>query len=472
MSLHEHGQKDIDSFFAEISAFENVYNKNSAISYCALRQDNNFILLRARLFLNTAPSDIPSGQFKSENIIVGHYSLNELGLNAHQLLEQLLSGVFVTPKDEIQVPPEADGFYSTSYIPFHNEGLQLGNRVDILRVTGKRQLQLLRQPFCDWEVKAASTPYDSLNELLTEYRLISQMFDDCVSFELVAFNVAVVNSTSTVNGSKANIFVTLADGLLPDKLTLGYRIFSQSRVISRAIITGNGMHWVKQEPFQIGKAELEIPKGAVLHLIASYDGKAQNQGWLSDPSTAQNPQRAVFMSFDHNLEALKDFLATSSHGKGHTARNLETGVAWLLWMLGFKTAHLGDHDKTQNAPDLVATTPNGNFVIVECTTALLKTDKLALLVERANAVRKNLELSGNSRLRVLPVFVTSKSNDDVKSIMEYAERIGVYVMTRESLERAIERTLVLPDTEAMYKDAENSVLAAQAKYQSTIPGVM
>jgi hypothetical protein len=55
----------------------------------------------------------------------------------------------------------------------------------------------------------------------------------------------------------------------------------------------------------------------------------------------QNPKRAVFNVFDANLEILNDFLSKSG-GRGRNARHLESGIAWLLWMLGFSVAHLGE----------------------------------------------------------------------------------------------------------------------------------
>jgi hypothetical protein len=106
-----------------------------------------------------------------------------------------------------------------------------------------------------------------------------------------------------------------------------------------------------------------------------------------DPATAQNPRRAVYHKIDEKLEILNDFLWKSG-AKGGYVRDLEAGVAWLLWMLGFSVAHLGGSGRTQDAADLVATAPQGHFAVVECTTEQLKADKLSLLVERADRVRQ------------------------------------------------------------------------------------
>ncbi len=230
------------------------------------------------------------------------------------------------------------------------------------------------------------------------------------------------------------------------------------------------MRWESQQDILRGSADIELPAGAVLQCFASYDGQTQHQGWISDPSTVQNPNRAVYEAFDGQLTILRDFLE-NSQGKGRDARDLEAAVAWLLWMLGFGAAHLGSTAKTQDAPDLIATTPDGNFVVIECTTGLLKADnKLPRLIERAETLRKKLEASGNRHLRVLCVIVSSKAREEIRADLEQAEKLGVLVLTKEALLQAIDRTLVLQDAEKIYVEGERVVQENKRKYtQGQLP---
>lgn len=229
------------------------------------------------------------------------------------------------------------------------------------------------------------------------------------------------------------------------------------------------MKWEPRQHFLYGSAEIEVPEGAVIHCTATYAGYAQHQGWISDPSTVQNPYRAVYEAFDNQMVTLRDFLE-HSQGKGRDARDLEAGVAWLLWMLGFSVAHLGGTAKTQDAPDLIATTPRGNFAVIECTTGLLKADnKLPRVIERAETVRRKLDASGNRHLRVLPIMVTSKDREEVKADLEQAEKLGVVVVTKESLLQALNRTLVLPDAEGIYAEGERTAREGQEKYMRQRP---
>jgi hypothetical protein len=123
-------------------------------------------------------------------------------------------------------------------------------------------------------------------------------------------------------------------------------------------------------------------------------------------------------------------------------------------------------------PDLIATTPKGDFAVIECTTGLLKEEsKLSLLYARTQTVRRALEASGHGHLRVLPIIVTSKSREDIKAEIEQAERHGIVVATREDLEDALTRTQIFLAADELYEQAIQAASAAQAKYeaQPTLP---
>jgi hypothetical protein len=63
------------------------------------------------------------------------------------------------------------------------------------------------------------------------------------------------------------------------------------------------------------------------------------------------------------------------------------------------------------------------------------------------------------------VIITSKTRADVMPDIETAEKLGILIMTRESLESAINRTLTQPNADQMYAEAEQAVREALASYQ-------
>jgi hypothetical protein len=148
-------------------------------------------------------------------------------------------------------------------------------------------------------------------------------------------------------------------------------------------------------------------------------------------------------------------------------------ISWLLWLLGFSVSQVGNTSRTADAVDIVATTPSGNFVLVECTIGLLRADhKLANLYERTQRLRDRLAASNISSPSILPVIVTSKSRAHVTPDIEQAERTGIYVITREDVIQAIDRTLVLINTDQLYQKAFQAMQAAQSRALARVTSLL
>ena len=457
---------NVESFFNAIAYKLDGYQTNT-FSYIAAKGGSEFFLLQGRVILNTGTPQSPFTHFESEHIRAGSYPLSALTFNASQLVERLVSGSLSTPHGNMRFSPNEGRSFLATYDPIHQAGQSTQSRLDILTILGGGAQQYIVQPMLDWELKASPTPYDNLQELAFEYSL--GVLRNIINVEVVAFNVAAVDPASTIASITGKLAVRLASGLTREHVTLGYRAFSNGRVVIRSSVQGSEMHWEQQDQFQHGRIEVEVPPAAVLHCVASYHGLAQNHYWVADPTTAPNARRVVYELADNRLEILNDLL-TRPQSRGRDARELETGVAWLLWMLGFSVAHLGSTPRTQDAVDLIATTPTEHFAVIECTTGLLKADhKLPRVIERAEDIRRRLAESGNRHLRVLAAIVTSKTRGEVMADIEQAERLRVLVITREDLEQSSQRTLALPNADQIFEQGEQTVQAAAAKYEAQLP---
>jgi hypothetical protein len=284
--------------------------------------------------------------------------------------------------------------------------------------------------------------------------------------DVVAYNVATVEgAASKLDGTQATVSCLLANGLPTDRAAVSFRSYGPGAKTERGIVHGASMQWTDDETLQLrrGVATIEVANSGPLNCTVSFDGIAQNHWWLTDPTRVPNARRAVYETIDPQLQSIQAFIAG---GRAQDARNLEAAVAWLLWMLGFSVAHLGAMPKTQDAADLLMTTPMGHFAVIECTTGLLKAEnKLARLHERAEAVRRKLRETNNTALRVLPAIVTTKARSDVAPDLESAERIGILVQTRENLDQVIIQTMFQPNPEQVYTQAEQEVAAALSKYR-------
>jgi hypothetical protein len=284
---------------------------------------------------------------------------------------------------------------------------------------------------------------------------------DVVRFEAIAFEVAAVDLSSSIDGTTAKVGAFLTAGLDPSKFTLGYRVFSQGAVVARHALTGDEFSWTEGDVGQVGTASIEVPGAAVLHCIATYAGIAQHFGWLADPRTAQNPRRVAYETMDQGLAHLVDVIEKAGIRGGYGGRELEPAVASLAWMLGFSVAHMGNTPKLQDGPDLIATTPQGHFALIECTTSHAKSDKLSLLHGRVQSMRRRLDAAENRHLRVLPVMVTTKSRTDLGRDLEQAASYGVWLIDREGLDDLVGRSLVVPNADQIFEQAELAVRSAQ-----------
>lgn len=464
MSLLPADQKFIDEFFATIEPFEAAF-QHIGFSYLAVKFGEIFSITKGRIFLNTAPPTAQQHHFESPHVRAGHYGLSELKLDLRGVIDKLMTGTLETPHGPLHFLAAPGGRYATSFVPFHPDGLQQQLRFNVLTLMAG-QTESIRQPDIDWEIKAASRPYDSLQELANEFGL-APLTDRPPYVEIIAYNVAALDAQkSKVTGTNAEIHMLLAKGLSHERAKLGYRVYAPGVPNARATVSGTEMQWTEEIAIDRGQITIQVPNAAVLNCTASYDGVAQSHYWLSDPDRAQNPRRAIYEAFDPRLEGLKGIVA-NAQGRSQEARDLEAAVAWILWMLGFSVAHLGGTRRTRDAADLLVVSPTGHFAVVECTTGLLKAEnKLSLLHDRAEAARRGLAGSNSAHLRVLPVIVTSKTAAEITPDLEAAEKLGVLVMTKEHIEHAINRTLFQPNGDQIYTEAEQRVSTALAKHQA------
>ena len=452
----KHDKDKIEAFFSTIEPRVTGYSYID-LSYFAVRKGDDNLLLQARLFLRTAPSTIPELHVETDNMVAGHISNLLKNITLKAFVDRLIQDCSIeTPHGKFIFPLEGDGKLSTSFDPFHQEGITGGNRLSVLSITGGRGYTYVEHTKFDWELKSASEPFDTIEELLT-ILVLGGKLSNTATLEIVAYEVAAINFQSIVNGVEAKPSIYLANSLDTRKCKIGYRVFMHGKVVDRGSIQGSDLIWIEKENFQQGEGLVAIPQGAVLHCIASYGGYAQHQGWIADPTNYQNSRRVSLESFDDQAEILREYLFDEQKTRKY-ARDFEFGVAWLMWILGFSVTQIGGTARTSDAPDILATSPKGNILVVECTVGLLKAEhKLAILVDRTEAVRKRLIASGNGHLKILPIIVTAKTKEEVKADLDQARNLGVIVVTQETLLDLFQQTIAAPDAEIIYERALDSL---------------
>lgn len=445
------------------------YLPYSTFNYLTVEREGRDILLQGRLFFNAIPPTETFTPFHSGSVKAGQYFFSKLNMTAANVIENLLQGRLTAPHGEIFFPAMPGNNHSVVHQPLHPAGLISRNRIGVLTISGEHRDALVSADLIDWELRGAELPFDSLQELLAEYRL--GFISSSITFEAVMPNVVEVDLSCQIEGTTASVGALLPRELPRDGFSLGYRVIDgKKKVISRGRLSGDQMEWRTDGDRQICRGKLDVPPASFVHCMASYAGTAQNFGYIVDPKNFPNDRRAVFEQFDPEFSTLKEWIFRPMT-KGMQARDFEAAVSWIAWMLGFNTALLGLFQKVQEAPDVILSTPKGHYMVVECTIGMLKVEnKLATVIRRAIELKERLVSNGNSHLNVLPVMVTPLTLENVKAEIEAAERHGVVVITREWLEAALERTIASPDADAIYEEALRAVGEGLAKYDGRSGG--
>ncbi|WP_186073866.1 hypothetical protein [Burkholderia gladioli] len=436
-SLNPHSEKMIAHFFDAIEPWKESYPK-ARLSFVAIRKDKLLVILAARMHMAASYIAPLKSFFEAGDLVAGQMELPGGTRGFSDAIKNIISGAGhpIKERGRLVLRPE-EGQNVSIGIPdlLHAEGLTSGNRIGVLTMTGCRRDMLTPQPQTDWILKAAVLPFDSLTELGVEYELGAVPHAHSI-FEVVAHSSIEVWGQSTVNKDRAELGVWLAPGLDISMARLGYRVFDKMAVTQRNSVDGDALEWELALGGQVGRLSLDVPVGAIVQCYASFAGHAHNQRWIADPQTYQNARGAVLSSIDSSGKLLKAYALPDLSQKGKTsADDFESAVAWILWGLGFSPVSFGMNAKTRDAFDILATTPRGDFLAVECTLGLLRAEsKLSKLGARENSLRDTLKASGLQHVRVLPVIITAMTREAVKADLMAASDAGILVLTREDIE--------------------------------------
>ncbi|WP_322026412.1 hypothetical protein [Burkholderia sp. BCC1977] len=434
--MNQHVQRMIAAFFEAIEPWESAYTK-ARLTFIAVKRDDDLVISAARVYLSAVFHNPIKDLFEAGGLVAGQVELTGGVAAFAQAIEQMASpnGFAIPELGNLVIRPEDNQNISVGPADLlHAEGLNQGNRLAVLTISGARRDLLTPQPRTDWMLKAAIRPYDSMAELSVEYGLGAAPNTQSV-LEVVAHTATEVWLLSSVKDGKADLGLWIAPGVERAKARLGYRVIDKGVVVDRGSIEGDKLDWVERSGDAVGQLALDVPLGAIVQCIASYGGHAHHLRWFADPQTYQNARAAALASVDQTGKLLQAYLLPDLPPKGKAADDFESAVTWTLWGLGFAPVSFGMNAKTRDAFDVLAVSPRGDFLVVECTLGLLRAEsKLSKLSAREASLRKTLSTSGLQHVRVLPVIVTAMTRDEVKADLAAAAETGVLVLTREDLE--------------------------------------
>lgn len=196
----------IDSFFQSVAAFENVLVPS--LSYLAFQRDGVWHLFRGRINYNLQGYEGEPLEVRTANILAGTKIIEGGAAEARKIVERLQSGSLVVDNETLRFEPQFGGGYGSVHIPLLPDGAEKQFRMGLLQIRGSDQQGFLGHTPFDWELRAATTPFDGVGELLSAIN-IAHLPDQASLFEALVFQIAAIDAASTVDGTTARIGIVL-----------------------------------------------------------------------------------------------------------------------------------------------------------------------------------------------------------------------------------------------------------------------
>lgn len=464
LNLNENSERLLNSYFEAIASWRVAY-RAARLHVLGIRTGEALKVVSARIVLDIGLDTACKEPFRAGRVEAHQVMLKQSETDVQGIARTLAMGncFHVIGIGQIRLPStEQVGIHVEPPMLLHPEGLSAGNRLAVLSIGGGYVTDLLSQPASDWLLKAADIPYDSLQELVMDYGLGTNVRDRAL-FEVVARPVIEVFADSAVTGTQASVGIWMASSLDCALAKLGVRVLHQGKVVQRRAIRGAGLCWSDRGLATVGTATIDVPAGALIQCVASYADEAHQVQWRADPATFLNPRAAVLSLVDPSNSLMRRYLNPEVPPRGKAADDFEAAIAWSLWVLGFSVASFGTNTRTRETFDVVATTPRGDFLIVECTLGLLRAEgKLSRLAARTATVRDSLAAANMRHLRVLPLIISAMTSEQVSADVGAATDLGVLVIAREGLDEMENELIRFPDADSLFERGLRAVQERQA----------
>ena len=237
------------------------------------------------------------------------------------------------------------------------------------------------------------------------------------------------------------------------KVKLSARGFPGVGLVSRVQIAEQ-IDWKRLERGVIqGEVVVDLPDSDQVIVMLMLGTTTVRRNWFVDPDRARNQRLFAMRHFDEGLKMISRVV-----GEGKDAANFEKSVASLMFSMGFNPSL---QVETQ-APDILATTPAGRLVLVECTLRLSDVyAKVGKLVDRRNSLKAELE-SNHHRSDIVAVLVCGVPSEQIAAAAKEAARSDrVVLIAKEQLERAIDSRGASEDPDKMLEKALNELHTQQ-----------
>lgn len=418
------------------------YYKRSAFG---LRRGEAATVLQARLILSpvpfeeAAPTPLDAKPFWATTEI-GECSSKDLV----NLIREVAKGRLTMSNFAADLPIDESRPPTMMYFPTSPPSVAVDPgdaRVPALFISGEPRASLLSRVLeyetLEWRLRASDPPFADLDDIYSYFGLPAlAQAGDLSLIEVWLRPPVVIEQRSAFDGTTAIAYLSAAKSLDRKKVVLGYRGFGGSQGVVRGRIYNTAASWTMKENSLQGEFRIDVGDTATVQFFLTYDSIAVQQWWIANPAHHGSARYALHAAFDPNLALLKRLaLDTKSAG----SRDFEDGVAILLNLLGFSVTQYGRLSQPPLGPDILAWTPRGQILVVQCTDGLPNQDGQVDNVSRfAEAARLAATAAGSPGMRVIPAVVTALPEDDLLGHRDEAARRGVAVAAFETVFQAFD----------------------------------
>lgn len=422
----------------------------ATFSYVGLNQGGETAILYARLDLSLELPSSSTGTEEASNVCAGRHLI--AGIDSHiveRCIRIALSGEHLSIADArpLKLLPRPDGsfnghdaYYDASTL---QQRLRKGDRsTDRLYMSGVSRHQLHNHQMNEFTRELQDLGYDSIESLLRTYGFEPR---DQTTLEIATTPIATFDQVSRLLKRSAAISFRLAATLDPAQ----FRAFAknadpQVRRPPRRV-DGEVIDWIPNGSWIEGTWAFDIEEAQILDCWLVYGGRPQAELRIADEEALPNPRHLLVSLVDADLQRMKQLITTP---KKKEADDFEAAIAWLFHLLGFPAIHVGAVSAMQDEPDILASGPDGEVLLVECTTKVPDDDKLTLLISRTQRMRDLQQRAGPGlygEVRVIPFMVCPLPSGELAGLRVKAERHSITLLCLPDLEEALERIRFTPN---------------------------
>lgn len=298
------------------------------------------------------------------------------------------------------------------------------------------------------ELRTGERPFDGLADLLAHYNLGNNGFlaqEQKITLFLTP-PLDVLLKKCTLSEDLLVLELRKSTSLNREEVSIGLRQYP-GECLSRRSQIAHLVSWSPDERgFELGRLEMKLDGCSVAELMVSANGHTAARCSIEDKVNSLNPRLKVYRRYDANLTQLKDHLFPEDR----KSKNLEVGVATLLHLLGASSVKMLPTDAT----DVIAETPGGRLVIIECTVKMDDPAKLTKLANRRNAFIFDHDGTGQTR-EVLALLVVSRPRSQITVDAAELNRNQIILIAKEEIEAAIGRLSSPPNLDELYVQMSN-----------------